>query len=118
MQSVSLALQALHAERPSLRTIARRVSRELWVGLLLGIFCGLIVGIAALLWKGSPRAGLSLCVGITGGVAASAAAGVALPFLLRLSRRDPQVASGPVALAAADMVTLLLYFNLGRWLLI
>ena len=98
--------------------MARKVGREVLVGLLLGAACGLIVGVAALIWKGSPRAGLSLCVGIAGGVAASAAVGIALPFLLRLVRRDPQVASGPIALAAADMVTLLLYFNLGRWLLL
>jgi magnesium transporter len=51
-------------------------------------------------------------------VAASAAIGLALPFLLRMIRRDPQVASGPIAMAAADLVTLLLYFNLGRWLLL
>ena len=57
-------------------------------------------------------------MGIAGGVAASAAVGLALPFLLRMARRDPQVASGPIALAAADLVTLLLYFNLGRWLLL
>ena len=42
---------------------------------------------------------------------------VAMPYLLRLLRRDPQVAAGPIALAAADMLTLLLYFNLARWLL-
>jgi magnesium transporter len=30
---------------------------------------------------------------------------------------DPQVAAGPIALAAADMVTLLIYFNLARILL-
>ena len=40
-----------------------------------------------------------------------------MPFLLRLLRREPQVAAGPIALAAADVLTLLLYFNLARWLL-
>ena len=84
----------------------------------IGAIGGLIVGVVSWLWKGSAWAGLSLCIGITGGVAASAAIGLSLPFLLRLARRDPQVASGPIALAAADMVTLLLYFNLGRWLLL
>ncbi|AWM36412.1 Magnesium transporter MgtE [Gemmata obscuriglobus] len=118
IQSVSLALQTMHGRRPTWGALGRRVGREVLVGLLLGAFCGLIVGLVALLWKGSARAGLSLCVGIAGGVAASAAVGLALPFLLRMARRDPQVASGPVALAAADMVTLLLYFNLGRWLLV
>jgi magnesium transporter len=117
MQSVSLALQALHGRRPTWAALARKVGREVLVGLLLGAFCGLIVGVVAYAWKGSARAGLSLSVGIAGGVAASAAVGLALPFLLRIARRDPQVASGPLALAAADLVTLLLYFNLGRWLL-
>jgi magnesium transporter len=37
-----------------------------------------------------------------------------MPYLLRLIRRDPQVAAGPIALAAADMLTLLIYFNLAR----
>lgn len=117
IQSVSLALQTMHGRRPTWGVLARTVGREVLVGLLLGAACGLIVGVVALAWKGSARAGLSLCVGICGGVTASAAVGVALPFLLRMIRRDPQVASGPIALAAADMVTLLLYFNLGRWLL-
>jgi magnesium transporter len=35
-----------------------------------------------------------------------------------MARRDPKVASGPIALAVTDMITLLLYFNLGRRLLI
>ena len=118
IQSVSLALQTMHGQRadlgctrpegrsgnpggPAARGALRADRRRL-----------------AYAWKGSAAAGLSLCVGIAGGVAASAAVGLALPFLLRMVRRDPQVASGPIALAAADMVTLLLYFNLGRWLLL
>jgi magnesium transporter len=30
---------------------------------------------------------------------------------------DPKVAAGPVALAGADIVTILIYLNLARWLL-
>lgn len=117
MQSVSVALQTMHGRPPTWQALCRRVGREWIVGLLLGAACGAIVGGVALAWKGSARAGLSLCLGIAGGVTASAAIGFALPYLLRMARRDPQVAAGPIALAAADMVTLLLYFNLGRWLL-
>jgi magnesium transporter len=50
-------------------------------------------------------------------VAGAAALGLAMPNLLRLLRRDAQVAAGPIALALSDMLTLLLYFNLARWLL-
>jgi len=118
IQSVSLALLAMHGKKLSWKLMFQEVGQEILVGLLLGIFCGLIVGVISYLWKGSLYAGISLCLGIAGGVMASAAIGAALPFLLRMFRRDPQVASGPIALAAADMVTLLLYFNLGRWLLL
>jgi magnesium transporter len=40
-----------------------------------------------------------------------------MPYLLRILKRDPLVAVGPIALAASDMLTLLLYFNFARWLL-
>ena len=118
IQSVSLALQTMQGQRVTWEALSRKVGREVLVGLMLGLICGLIVGCVSFAWKGSFQAGLCLFVGIAGGVGASAAIGAALPFLLRMVKRDPQVASGPVALAAADMVTLLLYFNLGRWLLL
>jgi magnesium transporter len=50
-------------------------------------------------------------------VAGAAVLGLALPFLLRLLRLEPRVAAGPVALALADIVTILLYLNLAHWLL-
>lgn len=117
IQSVSLALQALHAQPPNWNTFARHIRYELLVGLLLGGACGTVVALIAGVWKGSFAVAMSLLLGITGGVVASAGVGLAMPFLLKLSRRDPQLASGPMALALSDVVTLLCYFNLGRWLL-
>lgn len=117
IQSVSLALQTLHGKPPTWGDLFRKVGRELIVGLLLGAACGATVGLIAWLWKGSAMLGLSLFLGIGGGVTGAAAIGLALPFVLRLLRRDPRVAAGPMALAMSDMLALLLYFNLGRWLL-
>ena len=117
IQSVTLALLALHGRRPTWADFVHKVGFELAVGVLLGAGCGALVGVVAYAWKGSARAGLSLFLGIAGGVMASAVIGLILPYLLKLLRRDPQVASGPIALSLSDMVTLFLYFNLGRWLL-
>lgn len=118
IQSVSLALQSLHGQPMTWKVFGRKVGRELVVGLLLGAGCGLIVGLIALSWMGSAAIGVSLFIGIAGGVCGAAVVGMSMPLLLRLLRRDPQVASGPIALATSDMITLLLYFNLGRWLLL
>jgi len=117
IQSVSLALQTLHGQRPRWRTLLSRLGREAATGTMLGLACGLVVGSVALTWLGQGKVALCVLGGIAGGVSAAALIGVAIPNLLRMLRRDPQVAAGPVALASTDMVTLLLYFGLARWLL-
>jgi magnesium transporter len=116
-QSVSLALQALHGKRPSWRALRRDLRRELGTGLLLGLGSGAVIALVALLWLGQGRLALCLIGGITGGVAGAAVLGLAMPVALRLLRLDPRVAAGPIALAGADIITILLYFNLARWLL-
>jgi magnesium transporter len=116
-QSVSLALQVLHGTPPTARSLLRQLRAELATGLLLGCAAGAIIGLVALVWL--EHLGVALCLlgGIGGGVAVSAALGLALPVLLRLFHLEPRVAAGPIALAGADIVTILLYLNLARWLL-
>jgi magnesium transporter len=117
IQSVSLALETLHGVRATWNLYLRRLIREALVGLMLGAACGMVVALVAWLWKKNIYAGLSLFLGIGGSVAAAAIVGMSIPLIVRILRYNPQVASGPIALASADMITLLLYFNLGRWLL-
>jgi magnesium transporter len=116
IQSVSLALQAMRGQ-PTWSELLRKLRFELMTGLLLGGVSGLVVGVVALIWLGQTRVALCLLGGIGGGVAGAAVVGLAMPYLLRLFRRNPHVAAGPIALAVSDMVTLLLYFNLARWLM-
>jgi magnesium transporter len=116
-QSVSLALQALHGPRPSARTMLRKLWEELATGWMLGLAAGSVMALVALAWLGQGRVALCLLGGIGGGVAGAAVLGIALPFLLRLLRLEPRVAAGPIALACADVITILLYLNLARWLL-
>jgi magnesium transporter len=117
IQSVSLALQALHGQTPTWKAMAKKLRSELLTGLLLGSACGLVIGVVALLWLGQLAVALCLLGGIAGGVTVAAFLGLAMPFVMRILRREPQVAAGPIALAASDMVTLLLYLNFARWLL-
>src|SRR5262249_11311252 len=117
IQSVSLTLQTLHGQRPRWSALGPQAGRELLTGALLGGACGAVVCAVAWLWLRKLTIALSLLGGIAGGVAGAAVLGLTTPSLLRLLRYDPQVAAGPIALAASDMLTLLIYFNLGRWLL-
>lgn len=116
-QSVSLALEALHGQRPTLSTIGRRLRNEIFTALLLGIAAGGVVGLMELAWRGNVMLFVVLMSGIGAGMTCSALVGAAMPNLLRLMRFDPRVAAGPIALASADVVTILIYFNLARLLL-
>jgi magnesium transporter len=117
IQSVSIALQRLHGRRPSVAAITAAVRHESATGIMLGLASAAAVALVALAWLGKGVVALALLGGITGGVVCAAVIGVAMPNLLRLFAREPQVAAGPVSLAATDMVTLLIYFSLARWLL-
>ena len=116
IQSLSLTLQLLRGQSPTLRTLFSKVRTEVVTGALLGVAAGIVVAVVAWLWRGQVKVMLALLGGIAGGAACSAAFGVAMPILLRLFRRDPQVAAGPIALAVSDMITLLIYLHLARWL--
>ena len=116
IQSVSLTLQYLRGRPPTLRMLVAKIGSEISTGLFLGAASAVCVAVAAFLWLGQAKLALCLLGGISAGVLCSASFGVGLPMLLRILKRDPHVASGPMALAAADLVTLLLYFSIARWL--
>ena len=116
IQSVTLTLDSMRAVKPSWGDLAKRARYELLTGLLLGAGTGLLVATLASIWQGIPMLFLIVLGGIGLGVTGGAVCGLAVPYLLRLMSRDPQVAAGPIALACADVVVLLAYFNLARLL--
>ena len=116
-QSVSLALHRLGAGATTWRALWPKLRAELATGLLLGIGSGVVVGLVSLAWQRDWRLSLALLGGIGGGMAASATLGLAVPAILRMLKLDPRVAAGPIALAAADITTILAYFSLARALL-
>jgi magnesium transporter len=122
-QSVGLTIHLLQGQRPSWRSLPGQLRGELSTGLLLGTACGLIIALVALFWLQTRaeancfRIAVALMGGIAGGVTLSAALGLTVPMLLRLLHLDPRVAAGPIVLAGADIVTILAYLNLARWLI-
>lgn len=117
IQSVSLALQVLRGRKPTLPTILKKMRTEALTGLLLGTASSVAVAIVALLWLREWQVVVCLLGGIAGGVTCAAVIGVSMPNLIRFFHREPQVAAGPIALASTDMVTLLIYLGMARWLL-
>ncbi|HZZ27458.1 MAG TPA: magnesium transporter [Pirellulales bacterium] len=114
IQSVSLTLQWLHGRPPTLAGLWAKLRKEFLVGVMLGSVSAALVALVSIVWLHNYRVAVCLLLGIGGGMTVAALIGVAMPNLLRMLRRNPQVAAGPIALATADMITLLVYFTLAR----
>ncbi len=112
IQSVSLAIQALHEPELGWRKILETLRRELKIGLMLGLASGPLVGLAAWLWKGQATVASTILISISLAMTAAALIGMALPLILHVFHRDPRVAAGPVALLLTDLTTLFVYFGL------
>ncbi|MBY0458734.1 MAG: CBS domain-containing protein [Gemmataceae bacterium] len=116
IQSVTLALEAFREAGPSWKELLKRLRPEASTGALLGLSTGLLVGAIAAIWQAKLTLFFIVLGGIGAGVTCAAVAGLTVPHLLRLLKRDPQVAAGPIALTCADVAALLAYFNLARLL--
>jgi magnesium transporter len=117
IQSMTLTLQALRATKPDWKWFWNALRREFGTALLLGTACGSVVLAIVWAWRRTPAAAGVIAATIFGSLCIACLSGVIMPALLHALRWDPKIAAGPVTLAATDVLTLLLYFSLARWLL-
>jgi magnesium transporter len=113
MQSMSLSLQALHGNRQP-RFNLRSLRRELATSFLLSLGASTLAAIVAWVWRKSLPSALVLGATLLGSLVIAGIVGFCVPLLLRIGRRDPKIAAGPIALAVVDVLALLLYFSLAK----
>jgi magnesium transporter len=91
--------------------------KEMLVGMSNGILMGVLVAVAAFLWKGNPWLGLILALAMMGTVFVAAIAGTLIPLSLRWLKVDPALASSVFVTTATDVTGFLLFLGLGAALL-
>ena len=117
MQALTLTLQGLTDGPIVWRRLIGALWKEFKTATLLGLGCAAVVGLVVFVWRGQAEVAASIFLAIMLSMIFACLLGVAIPALLRAAKADPGIAAGPVVLAAADVVTLLLYFGLGSRLL-
>lgn len=113
MQALSLTLQSF-TDGPF---VPKRLVAALWkefrTAAWLGVACGGVVAGVVVAWRGEVTVAAVIFVSIALSMLVACLLGVAFPAILRVAKADPRIAAGPVVLAAADVVTLCVYFGLG-----
>lgn len=117
MQSMTQSLEMTRS-RHRFRYIFTRVFRETNIVGMLSVTCGLIVGSVSLFWGQGLYPALVITIGIAVSVYISAFIGSLMPLTIHGLKLDPKVASGPVVLMFADVITTLIYLTLATWWLL
>ena len=90
----------------------RLLVREAMLGLLHGVWLGLLVAAIAILWKQNLGLGLVLGVAMLGNMVIAGCVGAAVPLFLRRVGLDPAVASAVLVTTVTDVFGFLLFLGI------
>ena len=90
----------------------RLLVREASLGLLHGVWLGVLVAVIAIIWKQNLGLGLVLGVSMLGNMVIAGSAGAAVPLFLRRIGLDPALASAVIVTTATDVFGFLLFLGI------
>ncbi|MGB9440984.1 MAG: magnesium transporter [Desulfobacterales bacterium] len=102
-QAVAVSIRELTLGLVRPRELLRVLTKESAIGLINGIALGILLGGAAILWKGNPYLGLVVGVSLAANTLVAVSFGGLVPLILRGMRTDPALASGPLLTTITDM---------------
>jgi magnesium transporter len=117
MQSMSVTIHALRSISVTSGWLASAFRREVGTALLLGLVCGLVVSAIVFTWRGDVASAFVIGGSIAISLVSACVLGLGVPSLLHRFKLDPKIAAGPVTLALADFVALIIYFT-SAWLVL
>ncbi len=90
----------------------RLLAREALLGVINGVWLGVLVAAIAFVWQRNPSLGLVLGVAMLGNMIIAGTVGAAIPLLLRCLGVDPAVASAIVVTTFTDVFGFLLFLGI------
>jgi len=110
-QSSLIIVRGLATGRVTMDTIAKVIWREARIGILMGIICGLSVGIIALIWHHEPMIGVVVALAMSVSMTVAATMGAFAPIFFQKLDIDPAIASGPFVSTSNDIIGILIYMT-------
>ena len=117
LQSSTTTVRRLALDTLPRNRFLRHVSREMGVALMMGVVCGSLAGVLAVVFGHDPVIGLALGIAMSMGMSTASLLGASMPIILDLFGIDPAVASGPVVSTINDSLALTVYFTVATLIL-
>ncbi|MFC4354825.1 magnesium transporter [Chryseomicrobium palamuruense] len=111
-QSLAVVVRGLVSSDLTFKEVIKLILRELWVGIIIGITCAIMIAIIAFIWQGNLTLGLVVGASLLITLIIGTLAGTVIPLILYKFKVDPAVASGPLITTINDILSLLIYFGI------
>lgn len=111
-QSLAVVVRGLVSSDLTFKEVIKLILRELWVGMIIGITCAIMIAIIAFIWQGNLTLGLVVGASLLITLIIGTLAGTVIPLILYKFKVDPAVASGPLITTINDILSLLIYFGI------
>jgi magnesium transporter len=117
-QSSTIVVRGIATGRINMNELAKVVFKEMRVGVMLGLFYGLILGIVAYFTYEEPiQLGLVVGLSVLFAMALAATVGTFVPLILKRLDIDAAVATGPFVTTSIDIFGVLAYFLIAKLLM-
>lgn len=111
-QSLSVVVRGLASQKLNFKQTVQLVIRELWVGIIIGAICSVLILLIAYVWQGNFVLGIVVGGSLLMTLIIGTLAGTIIPLVLYRFNIDPAVASGPLITTINDILSLLIYFGM------
>lgn len=117
-QSSTIVVRGIATGRINMQELSKVIFKELRVGVLLGSFYGLILGVFAFFSYSQPvELGLVVGFSVLFAMALAATVGTFVPLLLKKLDIDAAIATGPFVTTSIDIAGVLTYFLIAKFFL-
>ncbi|GAB6926549.1 magnesium transporter [Paenibacillus sp. JCM 10914] len=111
-QSLAVIVRGLTTKQMDKSLVYRLLARELKVGVIIGVVCGILISLIAYFWQGNLYLGLVVGISLIATLIVGTMAGTIIPLVLSRLKVDPAVASGPLITTINDILSLVIYFGI------
>ncbi|MCK5784202.1 MAG: magnesium transporter [Desulfobacterales bacterium] len=117
IQSSTIVVRGIATGRINIRDLWSVVSKELAIGIILGVFYGVLLGTLVQLQYSIDALAISVAIGVVSSMTVAALVGSFMPMMFARMHIDPAVATGPFVTSSIDILSVLIYFQVATILL-
>ena len=112
IQTSTIVIRGLATGDINKKNVMESLFREVWIGISMGVICGVVVGAAGQIWQDVPMLGVAVGGAMITTITVASFLGAFLPIIFERLGVDPAVVSGPLITTIKDITGLLIYFGI------